>query len=160
MARLPSREQVFSALFALTSGVEWNIGDDDNPVIETFLERSRKIKLFSDAETQPWLGQAEHAESFLQQSNLPYVRTFQANWIVYHKSGAQPGDIPSIRNNLILDALQDALEPKPSDPGFLDERNTLSGLVYHCFIEGEIFKDPGDIDEQAMLVVPIRLLVP
>lgn len=91
---------------------------------------------------------------------MPYRRTWEAQWIIYHANGGSAKEIPTIENNLILDAVEKVLAPKPSDPGFLDERNTLDGLVYHCFIDGTIFKDPGDIDNQGMLVVPIKLLVP
>lgn len=154
----PSREQVFKALYALLSSVTWDAGTDLAPKIETFKTKTREIKLFSDvpAAQQPWVGQAEHADTVSQKSNLPYKRTFQATWIVYHKAPSPR----SIYNNLIIDAIEKAMAPKPEDEGFFDERNTLSGLVWHCFIDGEIFKDPGDLDGQALITVPIRLLVP
>lgn len=154
----PSREQVYSALFALSEGVQWNVGTADEPEMKGFMERTREIKLFSDVSTecQPWFGQAEHGESSTQKTGLPYKRVWGVDWIVYHK-GPSPR---AIWNNLIIDALETALAPKPTDPGFFEERNTLSGLVVHCFIEGEIFKDPGDIDGQAMIVIPIKVLVP
>ncbi len=156
------REQVFLALFGLTEGVEWNIGTDLDPVMAGFATRTRRIALFSDVVSaeQPWLGQAEHGETFAQKSNLPYKRIWKAEWMVYHQAGLEPESEPTIWNNLIIDALETAMAPKPVDPGFLDERNTLSGLVYHCFISGEVFKDPGDIDNQAMIIVPIMMLIP
>lgn len=159
---MATREQIFGALFALTAGVEWNIGTDVDPAIETFKTRTRRIKLFSDVaeKDQPWIGQAEHGESCSKNTTLPYRRIFKAQWMVYHQAGKQPKATPAVRNNLILDALELAIAPKPSDPGFLDERNTLSGLVHHCFIDGEVFKDPGDIDNQALMIVPITILVP
>ena len=56
---------------------------------------------------------------------------------------------------LILDAVQ-ALFPA-DDP---DRVQTLGGLVHHCFISGKLFKDPGDLDGQALIIVPIKILVP
>lgn len=155
---MPSREAVFEALFGLTNGVTWDPGTGD----VGFKTRTRRIKLFSDVpdKEQPWLGQAEHGENSAQVSNLPYRRTWQAQWLIYHQAGKQPGVEPTRWNNLIIDALEAALAPVPADPGFLDERNTLSGLVWHCFIDGEVFKDPGDIDNQALIIIPITLLVP
>ena len=50
--------------------------------------------------------------------------------------------------------------PPPSDPGFNDQRLTLGGLVHHCWISGKVFKEQGDLDGQALLVVPIAILVP
>jgi hypothetical protein len=41
-----------------------------------------------------------------------------------------------------------------------DNCNTLGGLVYWCRIEGRVFKDPGDIDSQALLILPISVEMP
>lgn len=154
---MPSREDVFSRLFERVPLVTW--GDPEKP--DRFRTMSRRVKLFSDvdAKHQPACFQAEHNELSAQKSNLPYKRVWEAQWIIYHAVG-NPKAIPAIENSLILDAVEAALAPLPSDPGFLDQRNTLNGLVYHCFIDGTIFKDPGDIDNQGMIVVPIKLLVP
>lgn len=38
--------------------------------------------------------------------------------------------------------------------------NTLGGLVYWLRIEGRVFKDPGDIDNQTLLIVPISVEMP
>lgn len=156
------RELIFSTLFSLTENVKWNIGTEMAPIYQSFNTRTRRIELFSDVpdKEQPWLGQSEHSENITQISRMPYKATLNAQWVVYHVTGKQPKSTPTSRNNLILDALQNAMAPVVSDPGYPDERNTLGGLVYHCYIEGEIFKDPGDIDNQAMLIVPIKILVP
>lgn len=157
------REAIFRALFALTAGIQWP-ADYDEPggAQRTFATRSRRVKLFSEVpvEQQPWLGQAEHNEEAAQVTSQPYKWKLNAQWFIYHPDAVVQEALPTVTNNLILKAVEDALFPKPYDPGFLDERNTLSGLVHHCFIEGEVFKDPGDIDNQAMLVVPITILVP
>lgn len=157
------REAIFRALFALTTEITWpkDYDDPDGPQRQ-LVTRTRRVKLFSDVpmEQQAWLGQAEHNEVAAQVTNQPYKWTLNAQWIIYHPDAAVPEALPTVTNNLILSAVERAMAPKPYDPGFLDERNTLSGLVHHCFIEGEVFKDPGDIDGQAMLVVPITVLVP
>jgi len=123
---------------------------------------SRRVQLFSDVATssQPACFQAEHTSTEGQVTNLPYKTTLEANWIIYHATGKDKKSIPTIENNLIIKGVRIALEPKPNDPGFHDRRNTLGGLVHHCFISGRIFRDPGDIDDQAMIVVPVKLLVP
>lgn len=38
--------------------------------------------------------------------------------------------------------------------------NTLGGLVYWCRIEGRVFKDPGDLDNQTLLIVPLVVEMP
>lgn len=161
-----SREAVFSALFALTEGVQWEPYPGVTPVIG-LKTRERTVRLFSDVGTpsQPYLAQAEHSEDSQQVSNMPYKRVWDAQWIMYHRAADNQSldnktRTPSMFTNQMIDAFEAALAPKPRDPGFLDKRNTLSGLVYHCFIQGRIFKDPGDIDKQGMIVIPIKLLVP
>lgn len=158
----PTREQVFTRLFGLLDGVTFDVNPAGAPSVKTFVTKTRIIKLFSDVADplQPWIGQAEHAETSQQVSGLPYKRVWRATWMIYHKASAQPNQVGAIWNNQIIDALETALAPKPQDEGFFEDRNTLSGLVYHCFIDGEVFKDPGDIDKQALITIPIKLLVP
>jgi hypothetical protein len=156
----PSREDVFSALFALTAGVTWP-DQHDLTKTKSFKTTSRRIKLFSDvpSQQQPWLGQAEHKDTISQTTNLPYKQIWNAAWLVYQSEGLNPKSTPTIENNYILDALINALAPVPADIGY-PKRNTLGRLVYHAYVDGELFKDPGDIDNQGMLIVPIKLLVP
>lgn len=151
-----NRELILSTLFALTENVQWG-----TPTPRGFVTRSRRVKLFSDvpADQQPALYQAEHDELTSQQSNMPYKWVLKAEWIVYQATGFDPNAVPATENNLILDALQAALAPPPQDEGY-PKRNTLGGLVHHCYIDGTVFKDPGDIDNQGMLVIPILMLVP
>lgn len=150
------REAIFAALFALTQNVTF--GPSSSPIVT----RSRVIELPSEvsASQQPWLGQAEHTELVGQATGLPYRHVLHADWIAYHRAGDAPGAIPTQTNNWILQALEKALEPTVYDPGFVERRNTLQGLVHHCFIEGTVIRDPGDMDKQGLLIVPIKLLVP
>lgn len=153
---MATREAIYTALFALWSTARW--GDTNE---KRFVTLSRRVKLFSDVpnEQQPALYQAEHAEVTGQTSNLPYKRTFAANLIIYQATPLAPNVDGAVENNLILDALETAIAPKPQDPGY-PKRNTLGGLVYHAYFDGNVFKDPGDIDNQAMMVVPVKMLVP
>jgi hypothetical protein len=60
-----------------------------------------------------------------------------------------------------LDTLMEAFEAaftKPDD--FSTNSNTLGGLVYWCRIEGRVFKDPGDLDFQTLLIVPLVVEMP
>lgn len=127
-----------------------------------FQTTSRRVAHFSDvtSDMQPACYQAEHTTTEEQRTGLPYKTTLEANWIIYQCVGRDKAAIPAIENNLIIKGVREALAPRPNDTGFQDKRNTLGGLVHHCFISGRIFKDPGDIDDQGMLVVPIKLLVP
>lgn len=156
-------EVVFRALAARMELVTWRRLDANNaetgPVLQ-FATKSREVKLFADSGKQPACYQAEFSDMSNQVTNLAYKEVWEANWIVYQDVSKNPGIIATSENNLILDGIRRALRPMPNDVGFHDERCTLGNLVHHCFIQGRIFKDPGDIDQQGMLVVPIKLLIP
>lgn len=156
----PSREAVFQALAARMDLVLWRRAG--GTVDLSFVTKSRRLKLFSDVSTeqQPACFQAEHDEIAKQVTNLPYRWIWQANWVIYQNTAKDKKVAGAIENNLIIDAVELALAPRPADVGFLDQRCTLGNLIHHCFIDGRVFKDPGDVDDQAMIVVPIKLLIP
>ena len=69
-------------------------------------------------------------------------------------------DDPSIIGANDLDTMMQAFEtafmPDKPDSNLM----TLGGLVYWCRIEGRVFKDPGDLDNQALLIVPLICEMP
>lgn len=148
-----SRNAIADALWALSANTVWMTD-------RTFVTRERKLRLFSDVPKmeQAYLCQVSHGDLYGKTSNTPYKRVLRFTWIGYFD--AQNSDDPSSEMDAILDALEAKFAPVPQDPGFFDSRNTLLGLCYSCFIDGEAFKDPGDIDGQAMFTVPIKVLVP
>jgi hypothetical protein len=158
---MADEETILSALADRMAAVRY-VDPYTDEVDQQFVSTSRRVKLWADVphSQQPACFQAEHANNENQVSGMPYKATLEANWIIYHAfSMAQ--DVEGARyNTAILRGVRAALAPLPSDPGYFEKRNTLGGLVYHCFIGGRVFKDPGDIDGEAMMVIPIRLLVP
>jgi hypothetical protein len=144
-----TREDVYEALFALTEDVLWGAP------ARGFAHRSRRVALWGDLPAQPALCQAEHDEDVEEVTGLPSVATYSASWLIYHDSGKDPQAVPARESNLILDAVQ-ALFPDDGP----EQVQTLGGLVRHCFISGKVFKDPGDLDGQALIIVPIKILVP
>ena len=154
-------ELIFYTLALRMAEVQWaRVGEA--PGAHKFKMISRRVKHFADVpgSEQPACFQAEHTTTEEQRTSLPYKTTLEANWIIYQCVGKDKSAIPATENNLILKGVRQALAPATDDPGYLDKRNTLGGLVHHCFISGRIFKDPGDLDDQGMIVVPIKLLVP
>jgi hypothetical protein len=149
-------ELIFATLAERMSQVTWDRGDT---VEHKFKAISRRVKLFSDASIQPACYQAEHGTTEEQITSMPYKTTLEASWIIYQNVARDPNAIPAIENNLIIGGCRRALAPTPVDIGY-PQRNTLGQLVHHCFISGKIFKDPGDIDGQGMIVIPLKLLVP
>lgn len=156
-----NEELIFYTLAQRMATVRWERPGDAADA-RRFITISRRVKLFNEvsADQQPACFQAEWASEEAQITGMPYKTTLMANWIVYQCVGREANGLGAVENNLILGGVREALAPRPDDPGFHDKRNTLGGLVHHCFISGRIFKDPGDIDDQGMLVIPIKLLVP
>ncbi len=37
---------------------------------------------------------------------------------------------------------------------------TLGGLVQRVWIDGEAFRDPGDLDSQGLVIVPLKIQYP
>jgi hypothetical protein len=127
----PTRNQVFTALFALTASLEIDAGGT--------------------------LFQTEHTEQSTQRTGMDAARRFHASWTVYLRSDdSDPLDLGTVKLNDCLDAIENAFAGATD----LQGKQTLGGLVYHAYIDGQIIKIPGDEDGQGMLVVPITLLVP
>jgi len=141
-----SRNAVFDALLAL-SDVSWGSA-------EQFAERSRRLKVWDKAPS-PSLYQVEAGESVVSIDGQLDKRTVRANWIIYHRGGKDQAATPAETSNAILDALEAKF--RPALPG---ARQTLGGLAYRAFIDGTIHKDNGDLDGQAMLIVPITIILP
>ena len=143
---IPEREPAMLALFALASQVRWSG--------QQFLYMDRRIRTPDQigSDQQPACLQGEYNETFVQVARLPYKRILSASWVIYHKPPPTGG---ASANNAIMDAVQWVF--RADDPS---GTCTLGGLVYHAHIDGEVFKDPGDLDDQGMLIVPIKLLLP
>ena len=152
---MPTRDSILSALFALVSTGEGLPGTLTWGASQTLAYTSRRVRLWDDLPVQPALCQAEHDETVTEATGLPSKTTLSASWLIYHQAAKDPAAVAATETNQILDAVQ-ALFPA-GDP---DNVQTLGGLVHHCFINGKIFKDSGDLDGQALIIVPITILVP
>lgn len=152
-------ELIFYTLAQRMADVRWTRSGDAEPE-RRFLTMSRRVVLFNDCPSQPACYQAEHNDVVAQVTGMPYKTVLEAKWIVYQNVAQDPNMLGVVENNLIIQGCYAALAPKPTDPGFHSKRNTLNGLVHHCFISGNLFKDPGDLDGQGMMVIPIKVLVP
>ncbi len=58
--------------------------------------------------------------------------------------------------NDFLDALDAVLARDDPGTGNL----TLGGLVQRVWIDGEPFRDPGDLDNQGLVIVPVKIQYP
>ncbi len=121
---------------------------------------SRRLKLWSDvpAAMRPacflFEGGAEtyeHVAVGLPKRSLP-LRLF------IYVDARDPATIGAAALNAIMDALDQALAPSGADIPL--GRATLGGAAYRASIDGEPLKDPGDLDGDGLLVVPIVIVLP
>ena len=148
-----TREAIMSALLIKLAGVVFAapISGQTN-----FVTLSRRLKLWSDVpkSQRPALFIAEHREQPAYQNEaLAAKTTLHVDLFVYIDSSDR-NTTPAIALNTILDAIETALKPGPLD----NNRQTLGGLVSHCRIDGQVLKDPGDLDGDGLLWVPLKLL--
>ena len=149
---MTSRRQVADALLKLIDGVyQWN------------QKPSRRLMMWADvdASLRPCAFLRKPHEGFKKQSpTVPVVRTLE--FMLYVYVNAKPVDQGSTAGadqiDDILDALESALQP--SGPGVSDNRQTLGGIVFHCWIEGDVPIDAGDLDGDGVTLVPIRVMMP
>lgn len=148
-----TREQVSIALFNLLNSAY------------NFPTSSRRMKIWDDVAliNKPALFLDEEKESHERTNHpTPAVRTME--YMVYIFTQADPSigsdatNVPVTQLNNLFDLI-DPVEGgvlKPDD--ILQNRQTLGGLVYDCYIEGQIVKVPGDLDNQGVLIFPVKVI--
>jgi hypothetical protein len=139
-----------SALFAKLSAATFTAVNGST----TFKTRSRRIRLWADVsrDSRPAMFMVERNEtpSYVAE-NQPAKQTMMVDVFVY--TSAEGVAAPSIDINNILDGLDRALAPGPTE-----RVQTLGGLVSHCRQEGQVFKDPGDLDDDGLIIYPIHIM--
>jgi hypothetical protein len=93
-----------------------------------------------------------------QNEGLPTL-TINAHAFVYLSAGMDPEDTPDTAMNALLDAVDAAVAPSGADT-MNGNKQTLGGLVAHCYSLGPVFIDTGDIDGKAVAAIPFQILVP
>jgi hypothetical protein len=152
---MSTREPIFAALFALGQTITWADPITGAPTVWGYSNRRIQTSDQISADAMPAFLQGVGPEQVVAKSGYPSKRTLSANWLIYYKPYTNPASTDPL-TNAILDGVDFAMQPDDSIGNVL----TLGGLVTHAWIEGEVFKAAGDMNEQAMIVVPIKLLVP
>lgn len=120
----------------------------------------RRLKLWNDvpAASRPACFLFEGGqETYSWSENALPKRIFEVRLFVY-LNAKDPNISGSALLNNVMDALDASFALSGSD--LLSGRNTLNGSVYYCRIDGKTLKDPGDLDGDALLIVPIKLALP
>ncbi len=112
--------------------------------------------LWSNVAEQPALFLRDGPETYAprQARGQPAKVTLTAECWVYVQS-RDVNAAPIVALNNLIDWIVTVLQPLPSQ-----ECQTLGGLVSHCWIEGKIEKDAGDLDGlgQAVAIIPINVM--
>jgi hypothetical protein len=136
------REQVMTALFALLE------------TAADFQTTGRRVRLWSDIAAQPALFLSNVGDEYQRRDQQPARVTMHCEARVFVTAGAD--EAPGTMLNTLVDAIDAVMVPD----NLLTNRMTLGGLVWHCWIEGEVEYYPGDLKGQAAAIIPIRILVP
>lgn len=149
---IPDREQIFTALFDKLKTASF--AREVNGAT-SFKTSSRRIKLWTDVSPaqRPAMFMVERHEVPSYSTELePAKETLHVDVFVY--TSAAGVAVPSSDLNVILDALDRCLAPSPAQ-----RAQTLGGLVSHCRQDGQKLKDPGDLDNDGLIIYPIKILV-
>ena len=146
---MPTREQISIAFFDLIKSAA------------SFAAVSRRFVHWDQVnETQlPFLTMLKTGEQRSRQSEGLPVLAINAHVFVYLSAGMDPEGVPDTAMNAVLDAIDAAVAPGGAD-AFAGNKQTLGGLVAHCYPFGSVFIDTGDIDGKAVAAIPFQILVP
>ncbi|HWK45126.1 MAG TPA: hypothetical protein VNT30_10410 [Stellaceae bacterium] len=139
------REAIAQALFARVTGTGG------------FATVGRKLRHWTDVQPaeRPALFQVQKGETWQRQRGLPPKVTLHLDLYLYVGTAADPSVPPAAELNPLLDAIQAALAPPPSD-----SVQTLGGLVDHAWISGRVETDEGVLGDLAVAIIPIDILIP
>lgn len=144
----PTRETISTGLFAILQTL----------TPSPFKTVSRKLKLWSEVafEEQPAMFMTEHNEHpGAQPPGLPPNRVFKYKLFIYQR--VEDTELGSLLLNNLLDAIDGALKTATS---ISTNKITLGNRVYQVWVDGEVTKDPGDLDNQALALYQISVRGP
>jgi len=148
-----TRESVMTALLAKLTPLSPN----------TFPTVSRKLRMWDDvgAEQQPALFMVEHTEKALAvPRGLPRKAEWDVMLFIYARADGE-GTVGATTLNNLLDAVEAALGLDPGTAKTTPNNVlTLNGTVYRIWAEGDIIKDPGDLEGQCLALYPIKIRPP
>lgn len=151
-----TREQITTELFNRLKAVTFPAMANG---AVTWALASRRVRLWGevDPSLQPSMMLAAHAEVARPTgTGKPRQETISYTAYIYFKCGAED-EVGDTYINNIMDGVEYALRP---DPGVPQNVCTLGGRVTWARIEGGVFRDPGDLDGQGLLIVPISVMLP
>lgn len=139
---ISSREQAYTALFAKLQA------------IGVFKICTRRLQHFTQVapEDHPVLFMEHSGEVVQPVRGLPARVVLEVNLYVYVRSD---GEAVGPVLNPVMDAIDAAIAPKNDG----DHTQTLGGLVHHCWVEGQTQIFEGDLGDEAIAIIPVKILV-
>lgn len=152
---MADRTLVMTRVFQMISGMAFVA-----PVMGKtgWVTKEQRLRLWSDvpSEQQPYVALVTHSEVEDKQG-LGLTRV-TLNLAAYIYTRAPKGVIGQTDLDTIMTTFENTWNAAVDN--FSTNEATLGNLVYWCRIQGKVFKDPGDLDEQTLLVVPIVVEMP
>ena len=139
---ITSREQAYTALFTRLQAMG------------VFKTLTRRLRHWQDVpmEDQPALYMEHSGEVYSPVRGQPTRIVLEVNlWIYVRTEGDPSGPVL----NPLLDALDANLQPQNDGDHVL----TLGGVVHHVWIEGQTQIFEGDLGNEAVAIVPVKMLV-
>lgn len=141
-----TREEIDIALFDKLQKVK------DDGDVKTF---SRTLKAFADVAPvdQPALFISKTNEATSQDKGSPRLKTSLYDLYIYTNTGQKIDVVHATKLNNLMDKIDAVLAP---DPVTLFQE--LGGKVSHAWIEGDTEISEGQLQEQAVAVIPVKIL--
>jgi hypothetical protein len=124
----------------------------------SFVTASRRLRPWTDVASseKAAIFQYERDDIYTNGKNYLQIVEMSVDLYIYY-TYIDAGKDQSIAAITVLNPLLDAVDAAPP-PSKMTGRQTLGGLVSHCYIDGETMKDPGDIDGYGIAVIPVKIL--
>lgn len=146
--KFPDLEPVAQALFS--------VAESTNTEETPYVIMNRRFRHFKDVPPDeiPALFQYQMPGFSIARAvrSLP-VFVFEFRWMVYLPVSSSLDDPTSPTMNNYVTALIRSLLPTPAMP-----RNTLGGLVYDCYMDGQGLMDEGLLQTPSLISIPIKVL--
>ena len=148
------REQVAEALISKFQGA---VAIASGPAQPMFRTVTRRMTMFDqvDSPEQPSVSVFEIGEEYgWQSTGTPSRRLLQ--FVAVCSARTTPDSPGGTVVNDMVTVIEGLFTPDNLSANVC----TLGGLAYRCWIDGRVVKDAGDLDGQALVVVPITVMLP
>ena len=141
-----SRNSIVDALLALLTSTN------------AFNTSGRRLIPWTKVDSQPAIFVRHVGDHYAPRgTGLPPTVVMDCEAWLYSNAGKDSLAVPGAALADLIDAVEALLKPVAGAPS---RAQTLGGAVVHAWIEGKIDVHPGDLDGQAIAVVPISILCP